>query len=94
MARKSRAAMMQIEAEILNYIKKYGPTTAYQVHNALGLVLSTCQVITKGLLAEGRLDCLEKGNKKLYSIPKTVKDLPDTRTTTTPKMVSKGPKER
>ena len=62
--------MLQIEAEIIGHIAVNGPITANKIHNDLGLILSTCQDITKSLLVEGRLDCVEKGQKKLYSVPK------------------------
>ena len=50
MARKSKAAMQQIEAEILRHIRQNEPTTAYQTHLDLGLCLSGTYGLGRRLL--------------------------------------------
>jgi len=90
MASKSRAAMLQIEAEIIGHIAQNGPITAHRIHEDLGLVLSTCQTITKGLVVEGRLDCVEKHRMKLLSVPKSAPATTTQTATSAPKMVSHG----
>jgi len=89
---KTNAQMDQLKAEIINFVKHNGPCSGYRIYTNLQFPESTARINLKKMVMNGELDCEETRYRKLYSIPKTVKDLPDTRTTTTPKMVSRGPK--
>lgn len=92
MSKRTPAEMRQVDAEIYQFITTNNPTTVFRVSEELHLPRATTRCIMDRMIADGRLDRQETIYRKLYSIPKTVKDLPATRTTTTPKMVSKGPK--
>jgi hypothetical protein len=90
---KTNAQMDQLKAEIINFVKHNGPCSGYKIYTTLQFPEATARNNLKKMVMKGELDCEETRYKKLYSIPKTVKDLPDTKTETVPKMVSTGPKK-
>ena len=66
--------MVQCEAEIIHFVKRCEPVTAYRVHIDLGLAETTVYQVLKQMVADGRLDCVETRYRKLYSVSKTIKE--------------------
>jgi predicted transcriptional regulator len=89
---KTNAQMDQLRAEIINFVKHNGPCSGYKIYTTLQFPEATARDNLKKMVMKGELDCEETSYRKLYSTPKTIKDLPDTNAVKTPKMVSRSPK--
>ena len=83
----------QLDAEIKLCISKHGPISGYCVIKCTGAPKNTILYQLKRLVELGELDCHEARKGKTYSLPLKVADLPDSKTETAPRMVSRGPQK-
>ena len=83
----------QLDAEIKLCIANHGPISGYCVIKCTQAPKNTVLYKLKRLVELGELDCQEARKGKVYSLPKTITDLPDGREERAPKMVSRGPQK-
>ena len=83
----------QLDAEIKQCIANHGPISGYCVIKCTQAPKNTVLYKLKRLVELGELDCQEARKGKVYSLPKTITDLPDGREERAPKMVSRGPQK-
>jgi hypothetical protein len=83
----------QLDEEIKLCIANHGPISGYCVIKCTQAPKNTVLYKLKRLVELGELDCKEARKGKVYSLPKTVADLPDGRKEKAPKMVSRGPQK-
>jgi hypothetical protein len=69
MTRKTRNEMVQIEAEVIEYVKRNGPISAYRVALGLHLADSTTRQILNNMVGDGTMDAVETYKRKAYSYP-------------------------
>ena len=93
MTRRTPDEMIQVEAEVYQFIATHNPTTVFKTSKELRLPLATTRSVMDKMLVAGKLDRVETSYRRLYRVAKTIKDLPDTKTEKVPKMVSKGLKK-
>ena len=83
----------QLDAEIKLCISKHGQMSGYCVIKCTQAPKNTVLYKLKRLVELGELDCQEARKGTVYSLPKTITDLPDGREERAPKMVSRGPQK-
>jgi hypothetical protein len=83
----------QLDAEIKLCIANHGPISGYCVIKCTQAPKNTVLYKLKRMVELGELDCQEARKGKVYSLPKTITDLPDGRKERAPKMVSRGPQK-
>ena len=83
----------QLDAEIKLCIAKHGQMSGYCVIKCTQAPKNTVLYKLKRLVELGELDCQEARKGKVYSLHKTITDLPDGREERAPKMVSRGPQK-
>jgi len=83
----------QLDAEIKQCIANHGSISGYCVIKCTQAPKNTVLYKLKRLVELGELDCQEARKGKVYSLPKTITDLPDGREERAPKMVSRGPQK-
>lgn len=83
----------QLDAEIKQCIANHGPISGYCVIKCTQAPKNTVLYKLKRLVELGELDCQEARKGKVYSLPKTITDLPDGREERAPRMVSRGPQK-
>ena len=89
----NRDRSKQLDAEIKQCIANHGPISGYCVIKCTQAPKNTVLYKLKRLVELGELDCQEARKGKVYSLPKTITDLPDGREERAPKMVSRGPQK-
>ena len=83
----------QLDEEIKLCIANHGPISGYCVIKCTQAPKNTVLYKLKRMVELGELDCQEARKGKVYSLPKTITDLPDGRKERAPKMVSRGPQK-
>ena len=89
----NRDRSKQLDAEIKQCIANHGPISGYCVIKCTQAPKNTVLYKLKRMVELGELDCQEARKGKVYSLPKTITDLPDGRKERAPKMVSRGPQK-
>ena len=83
----------QLDAEIKLCIEKNGPISGYGIIKCVQAPPMTVRFKLKRMVELGELDCQDARKGKVYSLPLKVEDLPDSKTETAPRMVSRGPQK-
>ena len=89
---KTRESTKQLDAEIIRCVSENVKISGYGIVKLISAPPMTIRYRLKVLVKDRLLDCSKIGNAFIYRLPRTSPGVPETKSTTAPKMVSRGPK--